>query len=75
MNVATALDDDVLGLVIASIVDCDEEGGQEGQLEEYPMLKVSSKAVTIHPSLLSENKEQLLSLIVTTDVLELDIKR
>ena len=39
------------------------------------MLKESSKAVAINPSLLSENKEQLLSLIVTTDVLELDIKR
>ena len=65
----------MLWLVNASIVDCDEEGGHEWQLEEYPMLKESSKAVAINPSLLSENKEQLLSLIVTTDVLELDIKR
>ena len=84
-DVATALDDDVLELVNASIVDCDEEGGQDGQIEKYPVLKASSKAVAINPSLSSENKEQLLALVNryadvlqdkpgTTDVLEHDIR-
>ena len=38
-DVATALDDGVLGLVNASIVDCDEEGGQDGQLEKYLVVR------------------------------------
>nr|XP_022307941.1 uncharacterized protein LOC111113940 [Crassostrea virginica] len=84
-DVATVLNDDVLGLVNASVVDCDDEGGQDGQLEEYPVLKVGSKAVAINPLLSSENKEQLLALLNryadvlqdkpgTTDVLEHDIR-
>ena len=38
-DVATVLDYDVLGLVNASTVDCDEEGGQDGQLEEKSYVK------------------------------------
>ena len=60
-----------------------EEGGQDGQLEKYPVIKVGSKAVAIIPSLSSKNKEQLLALVNryadalqdklgTTDVLEHD---